>query len=138
MARPPRRGKPKDSGRKPKKKVSILNQEKVEYIDWKDVNLLRRFTSDRAKIRARRVTGNDVRQQKAIALAIKSARDMALLPYTNRVTTHRSSRGERGERGERSERGESTSNEEEFEGMDDIEEVDVDVADDSEFVEVEA
>ena len=42
--------------RRGKKKVSILTQEKIEYVDWKDVNLLRRFTSDRAKIRARRVT----------------------------------------------------------------------------------
>lgn len=98
MARPPRRTKAKDLGRKPKKKVSILLQENVEYIDWKDVNLLRRFTSDRAKIRARRVTGNDARQQKAVALAVKNAREMALLPYTNRVTTHRGGRNERRDR----------------------------------------
>ena len=46
-----------------KKKISILTQERVEYVDYKDVNLLRRFMSDRAKIRARRVTGNDAQQQ---------------------------------------------------------------------------
>lgn len=86
------KGKPKDSGRKFKKKVSVLNTEGIEYIDWKDVNLLRRFVSDRAKIRARRVTGNDVQQQRAIALAIKNAREMALIPYSNRVTTQRGGR----------------------------------------------
>ena len=62
------------------------------YVDYKDVNLLRRFMSDRAKIRARRVTGNDAQQQREVARAIKNAREMALLPYTNRVTTQRTSR----------------------------------------------
>src|SRR5207244_3048721 len=75
-------------------------QEQVAYVDWKDVNLLRRFMSDRAKIRARRVTGNTQQQQSEIAMAIKNAREMALLPYTSRVTTQRTSR-ERGERGPR-------------------------------------
>ena len=79
--------------RRGKKKVSILTQEKIEYVDWKDVNLLRRFISDRAKIRARRVTGNSAQQQRDVAMAIKNAREMALLPYTNRVTTQRGGRG---------------------------------------------
>jgi small subunit ribosomal protein S18 len=83
------RGKNKDNARLSKKKISILSQEKVEYVDYKDVNLLRKFMSDRAKIRARRVTGNDAQQQTAVAMAIKNAREMALLPYTNRVTTQR-------------------------------------------------
>ena len=96
MARP-RRPKPKESGRRTKKKVSILNTESIEYVDWKDVNLLRRFQSDRAKIRARRVTGNNTQQQRQVAVAIRSAREMALLPYTNRVTTHRGGGGGRGE-----------------------------------------
>jgi small subunit ribosomal protein S18 len=95
------RGKNKDNSRRAKKKVSILTSEKVEYVDYKDVILLKRFTSDRAKIRARRVTGNDSQQQSAIAMAIKNAREMALLPYANRVTQARSNRGERGERGGR-------------------------------------
>ena len=64
-----------------------------EYVDWKDVNLLRRFVSDRAKIRARRVTGNSAQQQRDVAMAIKNAREMALLPYENRVTTQRGGRG---------------------------------------------
>jgi small subunit ribosomal protein S18 len=94
------RGKNKDNAKRAKKKISILIQERVEYVDYKDVNLLRRFMSDRAKIRARRVTGNDQQQQRAIAIAIKNAREMALLPYASRVTTQRSSR-DRGERGDR-------------------------------------
>src|SRR5512139_2493431 len=101
----PKRGKNKDNARRSKKKISVLTQEKVEYVDYKDVNLLRRFMSDRAKIRARRVTGNDSQQQKEIARAIKNAREMALLPYANRVTTQRGGGRDRGERGERGDRG---------------------------------
>ena len=121
MAKPAQKrspkGKGKDNGRKFKKKISILNTEQVEYVDWKDVNLLRRFVSDRAKIRARRVTGNDVQQQRAVAMAIKNAREMALIPYANRVTTQRGGRGgrgdrdgdDRGRRGDRPERTEETA-----------------------------
>lgn len=90
----------KDAGRRGKKKVSILSQEKIDYVDWKDANLLRRFMSERAKIRARRVNGNDTQQQKLVADAIKVAREMALIPYASRVTTQRSNR-DRGERGGR-------------------------------------
>jgi small subunit ribosomal protein S18 len=100
MARKPVRGKNKDNARRSKKKTSVLTQEKVEYVDYKDVNLLRRFMSDRAKIRARRVTGNDSQQQREVARAIKNAREMARLPYTTRVTTQRGGR-DRGERGDR-------------------------------------
>ncbi len=100
----PQRGKLKDNAKRAKKKISVLTQERVEYVDYKDVNLLRRFMSDRAKVRARRVTGNDQQQQRAVAIAIKNAREMALLPYTNRVTTQRSSRPDRGERGGRGDR----------------------------------
>src|SRR6476659_11053325 len=78
-----------DRRRPQKKKVSILNTEQVEWIDYKDVNLLRRFMSERAKIRARRVTGNDSQQQRAVAQAIRVAREMALLPYSVRQVTHR-------------------------------------------------
>jgi small subunit ribosomal protein S18 len=100
----PKRGKNKDNARRSKKKVSVLDQEKVSYVDYKDVNLLRRFMSDRAKIRARRVTGNDAQQQKEVARAIKNAREMALLPYTNRVTTQRGGRDrDRAERASRAE-----------------------------------
>lgn len=91
-----KRGKNKDNARRSKKKTSILTIEKVEYVDYKDVNLLRRFMSDRAKIRARRVTGNDAQQQREVARAIKNAREMALLPYTNRITTQRGGKSDRG------------------------------------------
>ena len=86
---PKKRGKNKDNARRSKKKISVLSQEKVEYVDYKDVDLLSRFMSDRAKIRNRRVTGNDVQQQREIAAAIKIAREMALLPYARRVATQR-------------------------------------------------
>ncbi len=67
--------------RKPKKKANPLK--KVTYIDYKDTALLRKFISDRGKIRARRVTGVTVQQQREIAKAVKNAREMALLPYTS-------------------------------------------------------
>ena len=90
MAKGLKKPKPKDISRRRKKKVSVLTQEGIGYVDWKDINLLRRFMSDRAKIRARQVTGNNQQQQKEIARAIKNAREMALLPYNNRITTQRS------------------------------------------------
>ena len=69
--------------RKPKKKVCVFCKEKVDYVDFKDTNLLRKFISDRGKIRARRVTGNCVQHQRDVATAVKNAREMALLPYTS-------------------------------------------------------
>ena len=69
--------------RKPKKKVNPLDKEGILYIDYKDTALLRKFISDRGKIRARRVTGVTVQQQREIARAVKSAREMALLPYSS-------------------------------------------------------
>ena len=78
-----------DRRRPQKKKISILNTEQVEWIDYKDVNLLRRFMSERAKIRARRVTGNSAQQQREVAKAIRVAREMALLPYSVRQVTQR-------------------------------------------------
>ena len=69
--------------RKPKKKANPLKAAKVTYIDYKDTALLRKFISDRGKIRARRVTGVSAQQQRQIAKAIKNAREMALLPYTS-------------------------------------------------------
>ena len=68
--------------RKPKKKVNPLDKEGITYIDYKDTALLRKFISDRGKIRARRVTGVTSQQQRQIARAVKNAREMALLPYT--------------------------------------------------------
>ena len=92
------RGKP-ENPRKYKKKTSPLVIEKVEYVDYKDVDLLSRFMSDRAKIRNMRVTGNNRQQQLEIANAIKIAREMALLPYARRVASAaRQGRGRDGDR----------------------------------------
>jgi len=77
------------STRRFKKKTSVLVIERVDYVDYKNVDLLNRFMSDRAKIRNRRVTGNDVQQQRDVANAIKIAREMALLPYARRVSSQR-------------------------------------------------
>ena len=73
---------PKPPVRKPKKKVCLL-QGNGTAIDYKDTTLLRRFISDRGKIRARRVTGNCTQHQRDIATAVKNAREVALLPYTS-------------------------------------------------------
>ncbi len=67
--------------RKPRKKVNPLKAAKVDKVDYKDTALLRKFISDRGKIRSRRVTGVSVQEQREIARAIKVAREMALLPY---------------------------------------------------------
>jgi small subunit ribosomal protein S18 len=91
----PKRGKNKDNARRSKKKTSVLNAERIDFVDYKDVNLLRRFMSERAKIRARRVTGNNAQQQREIAKAIRIAREMALLPYSVRQVTQRSRSGRR-------------------------------------------
>ncbi|GAA3608365.1 30S ribosomal protein S18 [Kineosporia sp. J2-2] len=75
MAKPP--------VRKPKKKQNPLKAAKITVVDYKDTALLRKFISDRGKIRARRVTGVTVQQQREIAKAVKNAREMALLPYSS-------------------------------------------------------
>src|SRR4051812_14968384 len=100
-ARTERKG--KDAGKKIKKKVCVFCKEGVDYIDYKDVNLLRRFMSDRAKIRARRVSGNCAQHQRDIAMAIKTSRELALLPFATRVTSSRG--GGRGGGGRRDDRG---------------------------------
>jgi small subunit ribosomal protein S18 len=66
--------------RKMKKRVCQFCTERTA-VDWKDVATLRKFMSDRAKIRSRRVTGNCPGHQREVAVAIKNAREMALLPY---------------------------------------------------------
>ncbi len=64
-----------------RKKYCYLCAEKIAHVDYKDVALLRRFTSDRAKIRPAAVTGTCGKHQRRVAQAIKNAREMALLPY---------------------------------------------------------
>ena len=88
----------RENARKIKKKANPLKIDKVEYIDYKDVNLLQKFMSDRSKIRGQAVNGTSVQDQRELANAIKNAREMALLPYAKRVTSTRAPRG--GARGE--------------------------------------
>ena len=75
----PRR--PAPTGKR-KPKQNPLDRDGITYIDYKDTALLRKFISDRGKIRARRVTGVSSQQQRQIARAVKNAREMALLAYT--------------------------------------------------------
>jgi len=82
--RPKREKEEKGWQKKQRKKVCIFCKEKTDYVDYKDVSLLRKFISDRGKIRARRVSGNCSQHQREVATAIKNAREMALLPYTAR------------------------------------------------------
>ena len=70
--------------RRGKKKYCQFCADKTTYIDYKDIALLRKFMSDRGKIRARRVTGNCSQHQRLVATAVKNAREMALLPYSSR------------------------------------------------------
>ncbi len=71
-------------GRRGRVKVCHFCKDKVAYVDYKDTALLRRFVSDRGKIRARRVTGTCARHQRDIALAVKNAREMGIMAYTVR------------------------------------------------------
>ena len=93
-----------------KKKPNAIDTERVKFVDYKDINLLQRFMSDRSKIRGQRIAGTTVQQQRDIANAVKNAREMALLPYAKRVSSTRaprpgSDREDRGDRGDRGERG---------------------------------
>ncbi len=98
--------------RKPRKKeVSPIVKDKIEYVDYKDVNLLRAFISDRAKIRGQRVSGNNRYQQRQVAKAIKLARELALIPYHQRVVTQRKGDRRRGRSDRDDSRSENTSDE---------------------------
>jgi ribosomal protein S18 len=70
--------------RRGRKKYCQFCADQQTHVDYKDVALLRKFMSDRGKIRARRVTGNCSQHQRLVATAVKNAREMALLPYTSR------------------------------------------------------
>jgi small subunit ribosomal protein S18 len=83
--RPPKKEKEEKGWQKrQKKKVCIFCKERIDYVDYKDVGLLRKFVSERGKIRARRVSGNCSQHQRDVAAAVKNAREMALLPYSVR------------------------------------------------------
>lgn len=72
----------RDRGRKPRRKVCSFCVDKVEDIDYKDVAKLRRFMTERGKILPRRISGNCAKHQRQVTLAIKRARNIALLPFT--------------------------------------------------------
>jgi small subunit ribosomal protein S18 len=81
-----------------RRKPCLFCKDKIEQVDYKDVATLRKFISERGKIRSRRITGACRRHQSQVARAVKRARELALLPY---VAEARDERGERGERGGR-------------------------------------
>ena len=72
----------RERGRKPKKKVCSFCVDKVASIEYKDVGKLRRYTTERGKILPRRISGNCAKHQRQLTLAIKRARNIALLPFT--------------------------------------------------------
>jgi small subunit ribosomal protein S18 len=118
---------PKDDKRRPmKKKASPVPE--GSYVDWKDINLLRKFTSDRGKIRARRVTGLSVQMQRDVAMAVKNARELALLPFAATGVAERGPRRPRqgGRFGENAEAAENTESEV------DVDDADADDADEGE------
>ena len=82
-----RRATPGDATRRPPIKVCALCRDNVQWVDYKDLPLLRAHLTDRGQIRARRVTGNCARHQHEIAMAIKTARQLVLLPYAPRPVT---------------------------------------------------
>ena len=69
-------------GRRPRRKVCSFCVDKVDHIDYKDVAKLRRFVTERGKILPRRISGNCAKHQRQVTVAIKRARNIALLPFT--------------------------------------------------------
>ena len=67
--------------KKPKRKVCYFTVQKIDFIDYKNVQLLRRFVSERGKILPRRTTGTSARYQRMLSSAIKRSREIALLPF---------------------------------------------------------
>lgn len=72
-----------------RRKRNPLHRRGIEFVDYKDTELLRTFLSDRGRIRSRRVTGLTAQQQREVATAIKNAREMALLPCPNAASRSR-------------------------------------------------
>jgi small subunit ribosomal protein S18 len=97
-SRPTRRRDRKGGPGSGRRKSCPYCRDKVEFVDYKDIGTLRKFVSERGKIRSRRITGACRRHQNQISTAVKRARELALLPY---VSDAREERGERGGRGDR-------------------------------------
>lgn len=81
MERTERPERPMNRDRRPRRKVCAFCADKIEMIDYKDIQRLRRYLSERGKIVPRRVTGTCARHQRQLTTAIKRARHLALLPY---------------------------------------------------------
>jgi len=77
-----RERKPFRKGRGKRRKVCFFTVNKITHIDYKDIDLLKKFISERGKILPRRVTGTSAKYQRALTIAVKRARQIALLPYT--------------------------------------------------------
>jgi len=106
--KPPKRAPKIDTRRGAKKKPCSFCQHGVATVDYKDLAQLRKYISDRGKIRGRKVSGNCQQHQRDVTDAIKTARELALLPYTQRtVTERRGGRGNRDDRGPRAPRPDS-------------------------------
>jgi small subunit ribosomal protein S18 len=74
----------KDTKKPRKPKPCPVCTQGIEYVDYKDLSLLKPFLNERAKIKARRTSSVCAKHQKQLAAAIKNAREMALIPYSNR------------------------------------------------------
>lgn len=72
----------RERGRRPRRKVCSFCVDKVEEIDYKDVAKLRRYITERGKILPRRISGTCAKHQRQLTVAIKRARNIALLPFT--------------------------------------------------------
>lgn len=83
MDRPERSERPGRPNRKGRKKVCAFCVDKIEEIDYKDINRLRKYITERAKIMPRRMNGTCARHQRQLTVAIKRARHLALLPYVS-------------------------------------------------------
>jgi small subunit ribosomal protein S18 len=95
-SRPTRRRDRKGGPGSGRRKSCQYCRDKVAFVDYKDINALRKFISDRGKIRSRRITGACRRHQNQIATAVKRARELALLPYVGDTRESRDDREDRG------------------------------------------
>jgi small subunit ribosomal protein S18 len=82
--------------RQPRKKYCAFCKDEAQKIDYKDTNLLRKFMTERGKIKPRRITGTCTQHQHDLAMAVKRAREMALVPYAVQVVSGRGDRKNRG------------------------------------------
>jgi small subunit ribosomal protein S18 len=96
--RPTRRRDKKGGSGSGRRKPCPYCKDKIEQVDYKDIGALRRFVSERGKIRSRRITGACRRHQNQVSRAIKRARELALLPYVAEPTSERAGGGGRRDR----------------------------------------